>query len=130
MEGMVQRVCVDSNILIALLRKDEATKNLIQQTDADFCISSITSFELWRGRRNAEPVEELLSWLPVLPLDDESSRLAGDMFRDLQDKGALIDLRDLFIAATCITNHLPLLTYNKKHFERLKKYGLTLATLQ
>ena len=31
----------------------------------------------------------------------------------------MIEFRDIFIAATCIENNLPIVTLNKKHFERI-----------
>jgi len=38
----------------------------------------------------------------------------------LKRKRKQIDLADLFIAATAVTNELPLATLNKKHFERVE----------
>lgn len=31
----------------------------------------------------------------------------------------MIEFRDIFIAATCIVNGLPIVTLNKKHFKRI-----------
>jgi len=31
----------------------------------------------------------------------------------------MIEFRDIFIAATCIVNDLPVRTLNKKHFDRI-----------
>ena len=42
-------------------------------------------------------------------------------------KGKILDLRDLFIASLCINEGIELLTYNTKHFERLKEFGLILV---
>ena len=38
----------------------------------------------------------------------------------LADTSILIDLADLFIAATALTSNLPFSTLNKKHFERIE----------
>jgi predicted nucleic acid-binding protein len=38
----------------------------------------------------------------------------------LRKENLLIEFRDIFIAATCLVNHLPIKTINKKHFERIK----------
>ena len=124
---MVRKVCLDSDVLIALLNKDEQTKKLMESLDAEFVITSVTSFEVWFGRKNAEPVSELLEWMDVLNLTDDSGRLAADILRELKKKGTMIEIRDLFIGAICIENKVELLTYNNKHFERLKPFGLKLT---
>ena len=116
---MVRRVCLDSDVLIALLNKDEKTKQLIETVDAEFYITAVNTFEVWYGRKKTEPVFEALEWLHSLEMNDKSARLAGDMLRKLKEDGKMIDMRDLFIGAICINNDIELLTYNKKHFERL-----------
>lgn len=37
----------------------------------------------------------------------------------------MIEFRDIFIAATCIVNELPIATLNKKHFKHIE--GLKIA---
>ncbi len=123
---MVRRICLDSDVLIALLNNDGGTKHLLESLDADFYTTTINTFEIWYGRKESETVFELLDWLHGLDLDDMSAKLAGDILRDLKKRGAIIDIRDMFIAAICIKNDIELLTYNKKHFERIKEKGLML----
>ncbi len=124
---MVRRICIDSDVLIALLNKDEKTKQIIEALDADFYITTVNTFEVWYGRKKTEPVFEALEWLHSLKMDDRAARLAGDMLRKLKEDGKIIDMRDLFIGATCINKDIELLTYNKKHFERLQEFGLMLV---
>ncbi|MBS3148356.1 type II toxin-antitoxin system VapC family toxin [Candidatus Woesearchaeota archaeon] len=124
---MVRRVCLDSNVLIALLNKDEPTRELLSTIDAQLFTTSIGTFEVWYGRKKSEVVFELLEWLEKLDFDDTCARIAGDIMRDLKSKGKMIDIRDAFIAAICIKNGIELLTYNTKHFERLNEFGLILV---
>lgn len=124
---MVRKICLDSDVLIALLKKDEQTKRKLESLDANFYTTSVNSFEVWYGRKKSETVFQLLEWLNLLELNDKSARLAADMLRDLKKKGKMIEMRDLFIGAVCITNDVELFTYNKKHFERLKNFGLILV---
>lgn len=42
-----------------------------------------------------------------------------DTYKALKPKNALIELADLLIGATAISNSVPLATLNKKHFERI-----------
>lgn len=124
---MVRRVCIDSDVLIALLNKDEKTKQIMEALDVDFYITTVNTFEVWFWRKKTEPVFEALEWLHSLEMDDKAVRLAGDILRKLKEDGKMIDMRDLFIGAICINNDIELLTYNKKHFERLKDFGLILV---
>ena len=124
---MVRQVCLDSDVLIELLRQNEKTKQTVESLNAEFFTTAINSFELWFGRKKSELVFEFLEILHLLPLDDKSARIAADLRRELERRGEPIDLRDLFIAAICITNSIELFTYNKKHFERLKEFGLILV---
>jgi len=62
----------------------------------------------------------------ILPLDNESIRIASEIWCDLKKKGKSLDERDLLIGAICIRNKMPLATLNKKHFNRLTEYGLEL----
>jgi len=121
---MVRKICLDSDALIALLRKDENTKALLESLDATFCITAVNSFEVWFGRKSNEPATDLLRWFEIIAIDDSSARLAADLLRELKKEGSSIEFRDIFIGATCITHNIELLTYNLKDFGRMKKYGL------
>lgn len=58
--------------------------------------------------------------------DNEVLARAAEMWRELRQSGELIDDRDLLMGATAIAKNLPLLTGNKRHFERLKRFKLVL----
>ena len=127
MEKVVRKVCLDSDILINLLNKDEETKKVIESIDAEFYTTTVNSFEIWYGRKDSEEIFQLLEWLNILELDQNSALKSADILRTLKKQGAMIDFRDLFIASICITNKIEFLTANKKHFERLKEFDLLLV---
>ncbi len=80
-----------------------------------------------RGRRDFEIAKQKLERVfTVLPPTNDILRKTIEIYRDLKFKGELIDERDLIVAATAISNDLPLLTRNRRHYERLLKYGLVL----
>ncbi len=124
---MARKVCLDSDVLINILRNQNETIKMIQNLDADLFTTSINTFELWYGRKNSEDIFQFFEWLNVLEFNQESSILAGDILRKLELKGQILELKDIFIAAICIDNNIELLTNNKKHFERLKEFGLILT---
>ncbi len=124
---MVRKICLDSDVLIALLNKEATPQHALESSEAILCITAINAFEIWYGRKDEETVPELLAWLEVISISDAVARLAADILRDLKKQGSILDFKDVFIAATCIVHNLELLTYNQKHFVRLKKYGLKLV---
>jgi predicted nucleic acid-binding protein len=127
MEIMVRKICLDSDVLIALLHEDKKTKELLESLDAIFYTTAVNSFEVWYGRKKTETVFQLLETLHILDMTDSSARKAGDILLELKRTGALLDIRDTFIAGICIQHDVELLTYNRKHFERIKRFGLMLV---
>ena len=59
-------------------------------------------------------------------MDKKEGLLAARILKELQRTGREIEFRDIMIASICITNNIPLLTKNLKHFNRLKEHGLKL----
>lgn len=117
-------VLADTSILIDYFRKTEKSNStLISLYDKgyDFCISAITEYEIYSGTVQGQINfwENLLKETKVLPFDQAVVKVAVDINSSLKRKRKQIDLADLFIAATAITNDLPFATLNKKHFERI-----------
>ncbi|MEK6958398.1 MAG: type II toxin-antitoxin system VapC family toxin [archaeon] len=118
-------VCLDTDVIIEFLkgRNPELRKSF--QEGKEYCTTSITAFELRMRKTNLKPVEEFLARTKVFSFDDLCSAIAADTNKELKERGKTIELRDLFIAATCIRNNCALLTKNQKHFRQMK--GLELA---
>lgn len=55
----------------------------------------------------------------IISLDELSVDAAVTINSVLKRKRKQIDLADLFIAATAVAYNLPLVTLNRKHFERI-----------
>lgn len=53
-----------------------------------------------------------------------SADIAVNINMNLKRKRKLIDIADLFIAATAIAYDLPLATLNRKHFERIEHLNI------
>jgi len=116
---MVERILIDTDILI------DYVKGRINLSDVHPHICEITVYEFIRGTDNPERAKELLETsFDILWIDNKVLLLASIIWRELKKKGKLIDDRDLIVGATAITNNIRLFTRNKKHYSRLKKYGL------
>ncbi len=59
--------------------------------------------------------------IPVLSFNQEVAEKAAIIYQELRKTNELIEFRDIFIAATAIVHHLPVITKNSKHFTRIKE---------
>ena len=89
-------------------------------------ISIITLLEFLRGipdNKRKEMLNLLKCMFKVINIDDIILKYC-EIYNELKRKGKILDDADLLIGCTAITKGYKLFTNNKKHFERLKDYGL------
>ena len=94
-------------------------------------ITAVTVFERLRGYRAAirdgkpferqmQAFETLVANCIVLPFDEEAARVAAEIWAAI-GRRYRHQLGDILIAAIAASRHLPLVTRNKRDFERLSK---------
>lgn len=86
-------------------------------------LSSVSVFELYAGiigKKRLQAIDLLIKNALILPLDQQAAKEAGLIFTDLKSRGQLIGNQDILIAAIAQVHALPLLTRNRKHFDRVK----------
>ena len=94
-------------------------------------ITAITVFERLRGYRlalrNGKPFERQLQAFEalvanciVLPFDQEAASVAADLWSGAT-RGQRQHLGDILIAAVAVSRQLPLVTRNRRDFERITK---------
>ena len=115
---------IDTNIFIEYLRATKKNDTTLQRLSDqyDWYVSSITIYELFMGANTVKKKEEikvLTSDLILLPFNYDTAMKSAEIYNDLKSKNQIIEFRDIFIGATAILNHLPVLTLNRKHFERI-----------
>lgn len=125
-------VLIDTSIFIDHLRKqNRETSILYNGIDTwELFTSAVVEFELHSGaidRQKQQDVEELLSWCVVLPLTSDVAQSAATIYQQMRQSNQLIDVRDIFIAATALVHDLPVATLNRSHFSRVN--GLKLMSL-
>lgn len=115
---------IDTCIFIEHLRaKDKLSTTLYKLSDeSQLFISAVTLYELYMGaitKEKQEDVKMITEDLVVLPFTDTVSVRAAQIYHLLRATNQMIEFRDIFIAATCLINGLPIATLNKKHFKRI-----------
>jgi tRNA(fMet)-specific endonuclease VapC len=95
-------------------------------------VSFITVGELYYGAekkkwsaKNRQNLEERLKAVVIVPYDAELCRTYGRLRASLP-VGLTVGTNDLWIAACAIRHAIPLITNNRKHFEKIP--GLTLIS--
>ncbi|QNL52685.1 type II toxin-antitoxin system VapC family toxin [Olivibacter sp. SDN3] len=121
---------IDTGIFIEHLRsKDKTVTMLYRLSDQPYLyISAVSLYELYMGATTKEKehdVKMLTEDLTVLPFTDAVSIKAAQIYHRLRLNNQMIEFRDIFIAATCIVNELPIVTFNKKHFKRIEGLKIT-----
>jgi len=117
-------ILVDTSILIDYYRKTDKANStwvaLVRQ-GYEFAISAITKYEIYAGatQNQLNFWNKLLQAILVIPLDEVSVDTAVRLNASLKRKRKQIDLADLFIAATAVSNNLSIATLNHKHFDRI-----------
>ncbi len=123
---------LDSNVAIAILNGDPAAETSFKDRLPEVAISAVALSELIYGAVNsARPadnlrrLERLLVLTPVIPFDEDCSRMYGQIRVMLKAKGRPCGDMDMLIASTAMAQGAVLVTDNLRHFEEID--GLTLA---
>ncbi|MCL4425353.1 MAG: PIN domain-containing protein [Firmicutes bacterium] len=111
---------LDSDAIINYLAGRKDTVRLINQLSEVALpgCSALTVIEVKVGLRpkDAHLADELFSVMRIYPVDLAVAEKAWQLMTEWKRKGFVLHLVDASIAATCIVNGLPLLSYNRKHY--------------
>jgi len=118
---------IDTDILIDILRGVRGSKEFILDlwNEGELCVTLINIMEIMSGketrvREKREKIMEFLNEFTVLDFDKERAVLAGGIRRDYS-----IPFADAIIAAIAISlGECTLVTYNERHFRKIKELNL------
>jgi predicted nucleic acid-binding protein len=124
-----RKALIDTSIIIDHLRKRDKQKTMLFNIADrfDLFVSSITVFELFAGatdERKKNDIENIIGIAEVIFFSTDIAKEAGELYISLKKENRIFEIRDIFIAATAATFNLPIVTLNRKHFERIKKIKL------
>jgi len=126
---------IDTDWIIHYLHgNEEIVRRLISLREDGLAISIISLAELYEGiyystdpAGNENALQEFLTGVSVLGMDDEICRIFGRERGRLRQQKKMVSDFDLLIASTCLNYNLTLLTNNRKHFEMVE--GLKILSL-
>ena len=122
----MNKILLDTCIIIPFLRGDQSS--LIALKNFDFYMSIITHAELTYGINKSNKKESELSnynklidilGIKIINLDSNSVNKFAEVKLYLNSTGQKLEDLDVFIAATALSENIPLATYNLKHFQRI-----------
>lgn len=127
-------VLLDTDVFSYLMRPKDARGDAYRHhvKGKTVAISFVTVGELYYGAekrkwsgKTLQNLQERLKAVVVVPYDAELCRTYGRVRASLP-AGIVVAANDLWIAACAIRHAIPLITNNRKHFERIP--GLTLVS--
>ena len=127
---------IETDVAIDFLRgKNQETNKKINELivqGADLRITQITTCELWYGAYRLKSKEKqiaevkklnkfILNFPEILTLDNNSSKIYGEICAELDAQGLRVPQFDLLNASIAIANKVTLITKDKRHFPRINE---------
>jgi len=116
---------LDTTAVIDLLKNRKDIKEKLKELEGKnvvFTTTTITNFEMWAGPMDLKEEQELNEFfktIRIYPLTEKDAEIAGKVHKVLRKEGQEIGSEDCMIAGIAIAKQEPVLTRNKKHFERI-----------
>ena len=124
---------LDTNICIYIIKckPQQVIKRFQSLNLSDVGISSITVAELEYGayksqrlEQNRAALNQFLLPLEIVPFDERSTQIYGELRATLERQGTVIGGMDLLIASQAIALNLTLVTNNTNEFSRIQNLDL------
>lgn len=125
----MKKYFLDTSVIIDYIRGRDEAISLMDKLDGELSSSYICLAEIYEGLAGAitdkEKKEEAAKTFfrgldEIYGLNEEIAIKFGTIRAELRRKKQMIPDMDLFLAATCLTQNLVLVTGNLKHFRRIE----------
>ena len=123
---MVSRIALDTNAAIAILNNQTGIYDLLDKYD-NICLPVTVCGELIFGAKNSrlsakneKRYHQFINTCELLNIDFLVAEIYASLRLNLKKKGKPIPENDIWIAATCLANDIPLCTFDK-HFQAIKE---------
>ena len=114
----MEQIVLDTNILIEVLKGNEDIVKKLENSNLEFCISSITVMELYYGALNKAElfsIKRFINLFTVIEVDENISSISTELIFQYA-KSHNLTIPDSLIASTAIRKNLKLYTLNLKDF--------------
>lgn len=119
----MNRILLDTNVLVVTWRNPGIRPS--QQDKVVECINSVTYIEFLQGanKRQSSKAKSFINNYEHIRLDSSICDKAIDLIGTYSHSQGL-RLADALIAATCLVLDLELLTFNRRHFQKITNLKL------
>jgi predicted nucleic acid-binding protein len=124
-------ILLDTDTCIEIFKGNQRVIDKRLLTDDRIAISFMTVGELYYGAeksknplKNKHVVDEFILSVDVINTDMDILKRFGEIKAGLDSKGLPLADADIFIAATCLSKCVKLVTGNAKHFERIENLAI------
>jgi len=132
----MKRYFVETSVIVKFLRNKGDAVEVVENLKGELSSSFVCLAELYEGiyrvRNKGRAEKAVLNFFTglskVYGLDKEVAENFGQIRAELKREGKIIEDMDILLAATCLAHNLTLVTYNIKHFKRVK--GLKVLGLE
>lgn len=114
----MEKIVLDTNILIEILKGNQALISKLESMKTNFCVSAISVMELYYGALNKAELYKLKKFVAifeVIELNENISKISTELIFEYAKSHGLA-IPDSLIAASVISNDLKLYTLNVKDF--------------
>ena len=123
---------IDTSVIIDYLRGKDLAVELLDNIEGEFFSSYVCLDEIYEGVYRVKNSEEMAAVVTkffsslsgMYGLGAGIAEKFGEIRAELKKQGSIIEDLDLLLVATCLTYDLTLITFNKKHFSRIKNLRL------
>lgn len=124
----MRKFLIETSVIVNYLRGKSEAVEFINNLEGELTASFVSLAELYEGvfrvknpRKLEKGILTFFSGLSeVYGLDSEISKEFGKVRACLKRQGEVIEDLDIFLAATCTSHNLAIVTSNPKHFKRVK----------
>ena len=126
---MMNKVALDTNIVIDILNGKMETSEKIKEYQIIYLPVTVCG-ELLFGAKNSskrqqnEPkFQAFIQQCQILEIHEVIAETYAEVRKKLKDKGRPLPENDIWIAATCLANDIPLMSHDK-HFKEIEELQL------
>ena len=118
---------LDTNSLVYFFKgMGRVGERLLATPPREIALPTVVLYELEVGaakshspQRRRRQLDEVVSWMTVLPFGAEEAKVAAQVRADLEQAGTPIGPYDILIAATALHHKATLVTRNVREFSRV-----------